>query len=472
MKRIITYLLCLCLMLGLCACGSVETGGEQPGSGQLLVGFAKADITPEDPVPMAIYGDEKERVSTGFLDYLSAYALAVTGTNGETLLIICVDHSWFDDDIGDHVRATLGKEFGIPEDNFILSGTHNHSAPHLTTSTNNAKRYKEDFVQKVLDIGRKAMADRKPATMYTGSANAENLNFVRRYVLKDGTYPNFQTVAEDEIAGHESEPDTQLQVLKFVREGGKDIAVFNWQAHSNIIMRNDAKYHLLSADIFGNFRAEIEKQLDVECFAWQGAAGNLNPISQITSEMLTNDQKEYGKLLSKYGVEAYNNATEATGTEVSLITKTYVGTVNHEFDDVALVAQQFIDRAQQTGNSNFIREEGKPYGINTIKHANRIVWNSQLGPTRDVPLKAFSIGNVGFICVPYEMFDTNGMQIKEASPFKQTFIVGYTESSLGYIPSALVEDHGGYEVDNNVFVMGTGEALAEEYLGLLNQLYK
>lgn len=470
MKKYLSLFLILCLVLSLCACGKTEEAEQQ--SDTLLVGFAKADITPEDPVHMAIYGDEKERISTGFLDYLYAYALAVTGSNGETLLIMTVDHSWFNASVAEHVRDTLGKEFDLPAENFVLSGTHNHSAPSISsTASTSSARYKDTFTQAVLDIGRKAMADRKPATLYTGSANAKSLNFVRRYVLKDGTYPNFENVAEDQIAGHESDPDDQLQVLKIVREGGKDIAVFNWQAHSNIVMRNNEKYHLLSADIFGNFRAEIEKQLDVECFVWQGAAGNLNPISQITSEMLTTDQKEYGKLLSKYGIEAYNSATEASGSDVKLVTKTYVGTVNHTFDSVVGEAQRMVDEAERTGKSDFIREEGKPYGINTIKHARRIISNAKLGPTQDVPLKAFSIGNVGFICVCYEMFDTNGMQIKEASPFKQTFIVGYAEHGLGYIPSALVEDHGGYEVDNNVFVMGTGEALVEEYLELLKGLY-
>ena len=475
MKRIMIYLLCACLVLGLCACGggSQETGGAQALTGQLLVGFAKADITPEDPVPMAIYGDESERNSTGFLDYLYAYALAVTGTNGETVLIMTVDHSWFHEAVASQVRATLGKELGIADENFILSGTHNHSAPNISKGDSmTGMRYKESFVQTVLDIGRKAYADRQPATMYTGSAKAEKLNFVRRYVLKDGTYPNFQMVSEDLIAGHESEPDDQLQVLKFVREGGKDIAVFNWQAHSNLVSHNKEKYNLLSADIFGPFRTEIENKLDVECFVWQGAAGNLNPSSQILSEQLTADHKEYGKLLAKYGVEAYNNATEAEIGEVQVVSSVYTGKVNHEFDKVANEASRFIQRAKETGNSNFVREEGKPYGINTIKHANRIVSNAKLGATQDVPMKAFCIGNVGFICVNYEMFDTNGMQIKEQSPFKQTFIVGYCEKGLGYIPSALVEDHGGYEVDNNVFVMGTGEALAQEYINMLNGLYK
>ena len=430
------------MILPLCACGEKGKDPAKSNSG-LLVGFAEVDITPEDPVPMAIYGDEKERISTGFLDYLSAYALAITGTNGETVLIMTVDHSWFNASIAEQVRSTLGKEFDMPGENFILTGTHNHSAPNVSsTATKEALRYRESFITKVMDLGRQAMADRKSATMYTGSTEAKSLNFVRRYVLKDGTYPNFQKVESDLIDRHESEPDAQLQVLKFVREDGKDIAVFNWQAHANIVMQNKEKYNLLSADIFGNFREEIEKNLDVHCFIWQGAAGNLNPLSQIDGEQLTDDHKEYGKLLSKYGIEAYNGATEADAGEVRVATMTYVGEVNHSFDSVVKQASGFVERAKQTGNSDFVREEGKPYGINTIKHANRIIANEKLGKTEDIPLKAFCVGNVGFICLFYEMFDTNGMQIKKDSHFKQTFIIGYNESGLGYIPSALVEDHG------------------------------
>lgn len=47
------------------------------------------------------------------------------------------------------------------------------------------------------------------------------------------------------------------------------------------------------------------------------------------------------------------------------------------------------------------------------------------------------------------MFDTNGMRIREARAFRQTFIVSHAESGLG---------------DNH-------SALVEEYLKLLEQLY-
>ena len=40
----------------------------------------------------------------------------------------------------------------------------------------------------------------------------------------------------------------------------------------------------------------------------------------------------------------------------------------------------------------------------------------------------------------------------------------------GYIPSSIAWDSGGYEVDTCKFVKGTGEMLADELVGLLDQL--
>ena len=475
MKKILSLLLCICLLLSLCACASSQNANgnsdENNNSSPLLVGYSRVDITPKDNVAMAIYGSESERISNGALDKLYGYALAVTGTNGETVLILTCDHSWFYTGIASMMRQQLAQEFGLKEENIVCTGTHNHSAPSLSSLDSATKRYADEFTKKMTQAAQEAMADRKEATMYAGSAQAEGLTFVRRYILKDGTIPNFQTVSSDQIKEHESNADTQLQVIRFVREGERDIAVYNWQAHVNMNMQIKANYHLITADIFGAFRTEIEGKLDVDVFVWNGAAGNLNPVSQITDENLVKDYKEYGKLLSKYGAEAFNSAEPLPAGKVELVTSTYVGTVNHTFDSVAEQARQVLEYYKSTGDDKGSREMGKPYGINTYKHASRIISNSKLPDTQDIYLKAFCIGDIGFICLRYEMFDTNGMQIKKDSPFKQTFIIGYTEEGQGYIPSSLVEDHGGYEVDNNIFILGTGDILAEEYIKLLEGIH-
>ena len=475
MKKIVAFMLALC-MLCLVACGE-DSGKETDKAAQkqtnaLQVGYAQVDITPEDNVEMAIYGAETERISEGFLDKLYGYALAVTGSNGETVLVLTCDHTWFPDKYADEMRRVLTEEFGLEEQNIVCTGTHNHSGVATTATTTATSRYHEKFSSRMLQVARDAMADRSEATAYVGSAKAPGLNFVRRYVLKDGTYPNFESPDPALIAGHESDPDDQLQVLRIAREGKKDIAVFNWQAHLNMNMQAGGRYTLLTADIFGSFREEMQTKLNVDCFAWNGACGNLNPTSKIPEENPTWDYREYGKMLGKYGVEAFNSAQPVNGTTVELVTQTFEGQVNHEFDNVVAQAHQVLDYYHATGDSKGAREMGKPYGINTQKHAARIVSNAAQPKTKELLLKAFSIGDVGFICLRYEMFDSDGMYIKENSPFKQTFIIGYNERGQGYLPSKLSEDHGGYEVDNNVFILGTAQQLADSYLGLLEEIHK
>jgi hypothetical protein len=89
----------------------------------------------------------------------------------------------------------------------------------------------------------------------------------------------------------------------------------------------------------------------------------------------------------------------------------------------------------------------------------------------DVPIYAISLGDVAFVTVPFEMFDTNGMQIKKGSPFTTTFVLTCANNNLSYLPSDLAFQRGGYAVDVTLFQRGTAEELVDSYLGMLNTLY-
>ena len=69
------------------------------------------------------------------------------------------------------------------------------------------------------------------------------------------------------------------------------------------------------------------------------------------------------------------------------------------------------------------------------------------------------------------MFDNNGVQIKEGSPYKVTFILTNADGALEYLPSIeAYTTYGGYEVDNTNFAPGEGEKLVEVYIDMLNKL--
>ena len=83
-----------------------------------------------------------------------------------------------------------------------------------------------------------------------------------------------------------------------------------------------------------------------------------------------------------------------------------------------------------------------------------------------------SIGEIAFATTPYEMHDTNGMQVKEGSPFQMTFMCAYTNGQYNYVAADHAYILGGYEVNGGRFVRGTGEAVVARLDAMLDELYQ
>ena len=124
------------------------------------------------------------------------------------------------------------------------------------------------------------------------------------------------------------------------------------------------------------------------------------------------------------------------------------------------------------------------YGCESIKEVNSIISRNDdknYGATRDHLLGAISFGDLAFIAAPYEMFDTNGMQIKTGSPFEMTFIITNAGGAGAYVPSEQAVKNGGYEVytavdefatydkDGNVVTKGTAERMVDKFIEMLNE---
>jgi hypothetical protein len=85
-------------------------------------------------------------------------------------------------------------------------------------------------------------------------------------------------------------------------------------------------------------------------------------------------------------------------------------------------------------------------------------------------LKTLAIGDVAFIFAPYEMFGSNGQQIKEGSPYAMTFVVTCSEKHEGYLPSTLGCELRCYEAQITKYAYGTAELLVAEYLDMLGEM--
>ena len=473
MKRFLSLFFIFALAVSFFACGA-ETASvpTDPKNAQFMAGFGLADITPVESVPLASYGDSTNRMSDGIMDYLQARALAVTDEKGQTLLFIVGDISWCPENLGSTIKSVLSDEFGIPQTHIILSGTHTHAGVDTSNGVRpSAARYATLFVEGMIQAGRLAMADRKPAEVYVGSAETDRMNFVRRYVMDDGSVDTDNGGGTGSYyVAHETDVDGELQLMKIVREGGKDIVVGQFQLHPAL----EGKTNSASPQLPGNFRKAVEQRLDVHCIYWNGAAGNVNPATRLPGEeMRTRDPKEWGSIMAGYVAGVYDTMEKVPTGDVQVVEYTFTGQVDHSQDHLAMVCSQVWQTWEQTYDAEAAMKYAEGYPVNSVYHANRIWGNAKMDKTYDVYMIAWSFGDVSGIVLPYEMFDTNGMYVKENSPFAKTFIVGYSwPANVGYVPTALGFKNGGYEPNNCIFVPGTGEELADQWLEMLGQMHK
>jgi hypothetical protein len=68
-------------------------------------------------------------------------------------------------------------------------------------------------------------------------------------------------------------------------------------------------------------------------------------------------------------------------------------------------------------------------------------------PTFDLTLQAIRINDVVITGANVEVFYETGLTIKEQSPFKDTFTLGYTNGSTSYLPRAEDYPEGGWKLD-------------------------
>ena len=445
---------------------------EPPIDSDFLAGFGRVDISPEDSVPLRGYGNTSKRMSTYIQDPLYATCIALEDGTGNTVLLFALDLTSSEDRTITSARKLISDSTGIPMDNIMVSCSHNHSSPDIyNTEKQSILQYIQSLKSWMLEAARLALEDMSPAKMHVSSVQVTGLNFVRRYVLENGTYAgdNYGDFNSAPIAGHESEVDNELQLITLERANAKDIILANFQTHPH--RAGGSQKTGVTSDLIGPFRDKLEEDLDCQVAYFTGGSGNVNPTSRISGETATADYIEHGKRLATYAKVALKKAIEIETGNIQTTKTTYVGQVNHSQDHLLEVAKKIQKEWTTTGSYSSCVSMGKPYGINSPYHANAIVTKYGMPKTQSFEIYALSVGDIAFVAAPYEMFDSNGKEIKDGSPFDMTFVMTCANTSQGYIPSALGWKNGGYSVDTTRWAAGTAENLVANYLTMLNQLY-
>ena len=437
---------------------------------KLLLGYGRAEITPENPVPLGGYGNPAVRVSERVRDPLYATCLAFTDGAGNTALIFSTDALNALMKITMPIRKELSAKYGMPISHIIIGATHSHSTPdmyseHDPSIVAQIQRYREG----IFAAAEQAMADRKPAEVWVGSTQTERMNFIRHYRMADGSYAgsNFGNWSSG-IVGHVSEPDARLQIVKFVREGGEDVLLMNWQAHPCFTGGLTEKQ--ISADYIGDVRKYLEEKTGAKFVFFQGAAGNHGGKSIRNSENRATDSAEYAKLLGDYALGTLTHLRRLQEGPVDARERELRLELDHSDDHLVPQAKEIWQDWREHYDREESNRKARAIGKNSIYAIGSVLARAGAKDSELIDIHALRIGGLGFAGAPYEMFAINGQYIKERSPYVTTIVVSCCNDARSYLASDLAFTHGCYEVDIRRYPRGTAENVAEQFVEMLTEM--
>ena len=490
MKKVLTIVLVLAMVLGLCACGG--EGGKK--FDKLHVGVSRQDITPDSPIGAHIEGGgDPNRMATGILDEQTITCIAITDKTGNTVLFYSQDlaNAW--SSIMPGYREMISKETGIPAANIYMTATHTHSSlKPQDTSTQANVDFTAKYEKAIVAAAKEALEDRAPAQMFCSEVNVQEKNngkplaFVRHYKLTDGSIAgsNFGNYNNGKIIGFPYEADNEAQLIKIVREGeGKDpVLMMNWPAHSTF--HGTTSKRNISSDYPAYVRGYIEDNTDYTFALFLSGAGDQVPNVDLYPEANHGMEcAQYGQTLGQIIADYTADDANFRAVEDDAIKqKNVVVTVDSnkipaEMAEFASKAEDvynfFLENGQEAGSTYAVSQ-----GFYSPYEARSYVNRAQLEDSMDISIDVMSLGNMGFAIAGYEISGGNAVAIKEAfkeqNGYTMGFMVGYCNQNLGYIPAASNYEYnngrGSYEAYDCKYAKGTDKVLEENFIQMLKDL--
>ncbi len=442
----------------------------------LLAGAARRKLEPPPGIAMAGYGRRSGRAA-GVHDDLAAQALVLTDGKRKTALV-GVDVLALGLRIADDVAAQVARLTDIPADSILICATHTHSGPLFNIfatpradarpAEDRSIEWERSLPEKIVRAIVDANAGLEPVRLRAGRGRF-TLGTNRRLRRPDGSIQlaaNYAGVA-----------DAELNVLGVFRDDGSAIAVImNYPCHGVVLCEDNLLY---SRDYPGFAMDKVERALakagraPIGIFL-QGATGNIDPRSRGSFEVAA----EEGARMADAALEALADARAVDETELR-VRRIPLKLTLKRLDDALATARNYV---AQTAVSLERHRGGDGYQLKRLRdhHAQA---REALGVLEAVEemnrrdrrvdverrelathMTIIALGDVALVGLPGEAFVEFGLALKSNPFFSQTFVVGYCNDLIGYIPTRTAYAEGGYEVETARVAEGTGEMLVARAL--------
>jgi hypothetical protein len=430
-------------------------------------GAAERDITPETGVFLFGY-PHVQRISTGVHDPLSVSALYLAG-RGTALWVSC-DLIWLPRALVTRARQRISDRTHLSMDQIMLTATHTHSGPVMSTMLSNAEdpvvpgpdpAYQHRVEQAIVDAACEAAQQATPAEVVHAVADGRGLGTNRR------------------------DPDgpamPQVPVI-----AARDLATGRFRAIMAVVSMHPTVLHedstLISGDFPGLARQHLkQKSLSSGCpFVYHmGASGNQSPRHVVASNSF-DEADRLGHRLSESIESALNQARPLTANittdyyEIDLPRRILPAVP--EAERLAKQARARLEALRQRGTP---RAECRKAEVDWFgaKETLTLARAAEAGHLEEAArsclpaeIQAIDIGGLRFVGWPGEVFVEFAWQVMAEWP--DTYIITLANGELqGYLVTEQAVSEGAYEAGNAIFASPeSGQRLVSVTHSLLTKL--
>ena len=446
----------------------------------IRAGAARVKLDPPGGLAMLGYGN-RVGPNNGVHDDLAAQAL-VLDDGANQIAIAGVDLLAIGARIADDIRERVAARTGIPADSILVCATHTHSAPAFNifaTPRADAKPAEGRDLE-----WERALPEKIASRDYSGARKPRACDAPRRGRAVHAGNPSPPEAAARPVqtaANLAGPADAEVVALGAYRANGTAIAfILNYPCHGVVLCEDNLLY---SRDWPGFAMDEIEAAAasaasprPISIFI-QGATGNIDPRSRGNFEVA----EQHGRTMGRAAFDALQRASSLADTRIAARRIA----LNLALKDLSAELALARDCVAQTQASLDNHRGGDGYQLKRLRdhHAQSLAALAALEAIeeqnrrdRRVDLKRrrlatamtlVTIGDLAIVGIPGELFVELGLVLKANPHFARTFVAGYCNDLIGYIPTRAAYAEGGYEVDTARIAAGSGETIVETALSAL-----
>ena len=471
--------------LGALALGTVAAfhAAAAPQAGELLAGWAAANITPDRPVALA--GQMYTRISKSVHDPVTATALALESRGpgaGQAIMISCDLVA-----IAPEVEAALREKLHQQLPTFdtarlILNATHTHTAPEtrdgryeIPPGVMQPSEYRVFLVDRLAGAAVEAWRGRKPAGVSWGVGQAV-VGHNRRAVYADGSARMYGKTDRPEFRKLEGYEDHGVEML------------FLWDPHDTLtgVVINVAcpsqvleSQSYISADFWHDVRKAVKQRHgDVFVFAMTGAAGDQSPHLLFRRRAEERVRERLGlsetEDIARRIADAVGSVLPAARTDIR-----HSVPFVHKVQDLRLPPRRIAAAEAELAKQEYERLMKLPgtdrtrYSLlNRAKDVMDRYARQDDAPDYEMKLHAIRLGDIAIATNPFELFLDYGIQMQARSRAEQTFVLQLAGAGT-YLPTAQAIRGGHYSAEpasNSVGPEG-GQVLVDRTVEAINSMW-